>query len=65
MKQEDSKSPSRRVTLLLGLSEHEELLKLAAARALAQGRPVGLSEVAREIVTLGLAVGIREPREAA
>lgn len=39
---------------MLGEEERRELLRRAAARSVALGRPVSLSDVTRQVIKLGL-----------
>ena len=50
MKRLTSAKDLRPCNLLLGRAERTFLLKLAGTQALASGRPVSLSEVARQII---------------
>jgi len=50
-----SKPTTARVTsIMLGEEERRELLRRAAARSVALGRPVSLSDVTRQVIKLGL-----------
>lgn len=60
----DTSEPKGRITVLLGDRERRELLARAAERAQAEGRPISMSEIARDVVRAGLEARSRGPQAA-